>query len=48
VPFRCAKSPVLLVLAGLAERARRLIAIAHPNFREELDRAAHAIRQRGF
>jgi len=32
----------------LAERSRRLIAIAHPDFREELDRAAHAIRQRGF
>jgi acyl-CoA hydrolase len=32
----------------LAERARRLVAIAHPNFREELDKAAHAIRQRGF
>jgi acyl-CoA hydrolase len=32
----------------LAERARRLIAIAHPNFREELDRAAHTIRTRGF
>lgn len=32
----------------LAERARRLIAIAHPDFREELDRAAHALRQRGF
>ncbi len=33
---------------SLAERTRRLIAIAHPNFREELDRAAHVIRQRGF
>jgi acyl-CoA hydrolase len=32
----------------LAERTRRLIAIAHPDFREELDRAGHAIRQRGF
>lgn len=32
----------------LAERARRLIAIAHPGFRETLDRAAHAIFQRGF
>lgn len=32
----------------LAERARRLIAIAHPDFREELDRAAHTIQQRGF
>jgi acyl-CoA hydrolase len=33
---------------SLAERTRRLIAIAHPKFREELDRAAHTIRQRGF
>ncbi len=32
----------------LGERARRLAAIAHPDFREELDRAAHAIQQRGF
>ena len=32
----------------LGERARRLVAIAHPDFREELDRAAHAIQQRGF
>ena len=32
----------------LAERTRRLIAIAHPDFREELDRAAHDIRTRGF
>ena len=32
----------------LPERARRLTAIAHPDFREELDKAAHAIRQRGF
>lgn len=32
----------------LAERTRRLIAIAHPDFREELDRAAHVIQQRGF
>jgi acyl-CoA hydrolase len=32
----------------LRERARRLVAIAHPDFREELDRAAHAIQQRGF
>jgi acyl-CoA hydrolase len=32
----------------LAERTRRLIAIAHPDFREELDRAAFEIRQRGF
>jgi acyl-CoA hydrolase len=33
---------------SLAERTRRLIAIAHPDFRDELDRAAHVIRQRGF
>jgi len=33
---------------SLAERARRLVAIAHPDFRETLDRAAFAIRQRGF
>ncbi|WP_407445836.1 acetyl-CoA hydrolase/transferase family protein [Rhodococcus sp. (in: high G+C Gram-positive bacteria)] len=32
----------------LAERSRRLIAIAHPDFREALDREAHVIRQRGF
>lgn len=32
----------------LAERTRRLIAIAHPDFREGLDRAAFVIRQRGF
>jgi acyl-CoA hydrolase len=32
----------------LGERARRLISIAHPDFREELDRAAHVIRQRGY
>ena len=32
----------------LAERTRRLVAIAHPDFREELDRAAHVIRTRGF
>lgn len=32
----------------LAERTRRLIAVAHPDFREELDRAAHATQQRGF
>jgi acyl-CoA hydrolase len=32
----------------LAERTRRLIAIAHPDFREELDRAAHEIQRRGF
>jgi acyl-CoA hydrolase len=33
---------------SLAERTRRLIAIAHPDFREELDRAAHDIQRRGF
>jgi acyl-CoA hydrolase len=32
----------------LAERSRRLIAIAHPSFREELDRAARVIQKRGF
>ncbi|MGX9787754.1 acetyl-CoA hydrolase/transferase family protein [Mycobacterium sp. MMS18-G62] len=32
----------------MAERARRLVAIAHPDFREALDREAHAISQRGF
>lgn len=32
----------------LAERARRLVAIAHPYFREELDRAVRAIQRRGF
>ncbi|MBF6170149.1 acetyl-CoA hydrolase/transferase family protein [Nocardia blacklockiae] len=37
-------------LAGqtLAERTRRLIAVAHPDFREELERAAALIRRRGF
>ncbi len=33
---------------SLAERTRRLIAIAHPDFREELSRAAHEIQTRGF
>ena len=33
---------------NLAERARRLVAIAHPDFQEELARAAHSIEQRGF
>jgi len=32
----------------LAERARRLVAIAHPDFREELDRSAREIARRGF
>jgi len=33
---------------SLAERARALVAIAHPDFRETLDREAHAIASRGF
>jgi acyl-CoA hydrolase len=33
---------------SLAERARRLTAIAHPDFREDLERAAHEIAKRGF
>jgi acyl-CoA hydrolase len=33
---------------AIAERTRRLVAIAHPDFREELDRSAHEIRHRGF
>lgn len=32
----------------LAERSRRLVTVAHPDFREELDRAAHEIAKRGF
>jgi acyl-CoA hydrolase len=32
----------------LAERARRMVAIAHPDFREDLDRTAFAIAKRGF
>jgi acyl-CoA hydrolase len=32
----------------LAERTRRLVKIAHPDFREGLDQAAHDIRARGF
>ena len=32
----------------LAERARRLVAVAHPDFREELEQAAHVIQRRGF
>jgi acyl-CoA hydrolase len=32
----------------LAERARRLVAVAHPDFREELDEAAQLIQRRGF
>lgn len=33
---------------SIVERTRRLIEIAHPDFREGLDRAAHSIRDRGF
>ena len=33
---------------SLAERTTRLIAIAHPDFREELNKAAFEIRNRGF
>lgn len=33
---------------SLGERARRLTAIAHPDFRDELDRAAFEIAKRGF
>ena len=33
---------------SLAERTRRLIAIAHPQFREDLARAAHVIQKRGI
>ncbi|UVO54259.1 acetyl-CoA hydrolase/transferase family protein [Sphingomonas sp. SUN039] len=33
---------------SLAERAKRMVAIAHPDFREELDRAAFDIARRGF
>jgi acyl-CoA hydrolase len=33
---------------SLAERARRLVAIAHPDFREELDRTAFTIQKRGY
>ncbi|MEO6092231.1 MAG: acetyl-CoA hydrolase/transferase C-terminal domain-containing protein [Novosphingobium sp.] len=33
---------------SLAERARRLVAIAHPDFREDLERAAFEIEKRGF
>jgi acyl-CoA hydrolase len=33
---------------SLAERCKRLIAIAHPDFRAELDKAAFDIRARGF
>jgi acyl-CoA hydrolase len=33
---------------SLAERARRLAAIAHPDYRDELQQAARTIQQRGF
>ena len=33
---------------SLPERARRLVAIAHPSFQEQLDAAAQALRRRGF
>lgn len=33
---------------SLAERAQALVAIAHPDFRETLEREAHAIARRGF
>lgn len=33
---------------SLAERARRLAAIAHPDYRDDLQQAAHSIQQRGF
>lgn len=33
---------------SLAERTRRLISIAHPDFREGLEEAAHIIKTRGF
>jgi acyl-CoA hydrolase len=33
---------------SLAARAKAMVAIAHPDFREELDREAYAITQRGF
>jgi acyl-CoA hydrolase len=32
----------------LAERTRRMIAIAHPDFRQQLEQAARTIQQRGF
>ena len=33
---------------SVAERARRLMAIAHPDFAEDLDRAAFALQRQGF
>jgi acyl-CoA hydrolase len=32
----------------LAERSRRMLAVAHPDFRNELEQAAHRIQRRGF
>jgi acyl-CoA hydrolase len=32
----------------IAERVRRMIAIAHPDFQEDLDRAAHEVTKRGY
>ena len=36
------------IASALAERARRMVAIADPAFREELAAAAHAIAKRGY
>jgi acyl-CoA hydrolase len=33
---------------SLAERARRLVAIAHPALRDDLEREARSIQQRGY
>lgn len=33
---------------SLAERAKRLVTIAHPDFQEQLSKEAHAIAKRGF
>ena len=33
---------------SLAERARRLVGIAHPDFQDDLADAAHAIARRGY
>lgn len=33
---------------SLAERATQMVALAHPDFREELEREAHAIARRGY
>jgi acyl-CoA hydrolase len=32
----------------LRERIRRMVAIAHPDFRESLEREAHSMLKRGF